>query len=50
MANHSLNGTKTPPATQDASRRLPASKSTVNNDTTRSATAATPKTLGPREA
>lgn len=38
-----------PPPTQDASRVLPKGPS-VNTDTTRGATAPTPKTLGPREA
>jgi len=46
---HALNGTKTPPATQDSSRVLPKGPS-VNSETTRSSAAPTPKTLGPREA
>ena len=45
----SLNGTKTPPATQDKSRVLPKGPS-VNAESTRSSTAKTPGTLGPREA
>lgn len=40
--------TRSPPATQDASRVPPTRSTTVNNDATRSKTAATPKTLGPR--
>ena len=47
MKGVSLQGTKTPPATQDASRKLPTSKTTVNAGV-RSATAATDKTIGPR--
>lgn len=46
--SHPLNGTKTPPPAVDASMTPP--KGSVNTDTTRSATASTPKTLGPREA
>lgn len=38
------------PSSSDASTRLPTSKTTVNMDATRSKTAATPKTLGPRVA
>jgi hypothetical protein len=34
----------------DPSRKLPTSQSTVNNDSTRSKTAPTPKTLGGRVA
>lgn len=49
MAKMSLNGTKTPPATQDSSRVLPKGPS-VNSDATRSKTANTPGTLGPRTA
>lgn len=49
MAKMSLNGTKTPPATQDSSRVLPKGPS-VNSEPTRSRTAPTPGTLGPREA
>ncbi len=45
----SLNGTNTPPATQDKSRVLPKGPS-VNAESTRSGTAPTPGTLGPREA
>lgn len=37
------------PATQDASRKLPKGPS-VDQGATRSSTASTPKTLGPREA
>ena len=36
------------PSATDASTRLPTKSSTVNNDTTRSGVAKTPKTLGPR--
>lgn len=36
------------PSASDASTRPPTMKSTVNNDPTRSKTAPTPKTLGPR--
>ena len=36
------------PSATDASTRPPTMKSTVNSDPTRSATAKTPKTLGPR--
>ena len=36
------------PPSVDASMRPPTMKSTVNSDATRSKTAATPKTLGPR--
>jgi len=43
-------GTKTPPATQDASRVPPTMKSTVNMDATRSKTAVADKTIGPRTA
>lgn len=38
------------PTAADASTRLPTSKTTVNSEATRSKTAATPKTLGPRVA
>jgi hypothetical protein len=41
--------TRAPPPTQDASRVLPKGPS-VNADSTRSGTAPTPGTLGPREA
>lgn len=46
---HSLNGTGTPPPATDASFGLPKSPS-VNQDSTRSSTAPTPKALGPRVA
>jgi hypothetical protein len=36
------------PSAADASTRLPTKSTTVNNETTRSGTAGTPKTLGPR--
>lgn len=48
MEKISLNGTKTPPASVDASMRPPTMKSTVNSDTTRSTTSPHDKTLGPR--
>lgn len=38
------------PSSSDASTKLPTSKSTVNNDATRSSVAPTPKTIGPRTA
>jgi hypothetical protein len=44
-----LNGTRTPPMDGDSSMSLPKGPS-VNADATRSKTAATPKTLGPRTA
>lgn len=50
MEKHPFNGAKTPPPAVDSSMRPPTMKSTVNNDPTRSATAKTPKTLGPRTA
>lgn len=50
MKAPSLNGTRTPPSVDDASRKLPTSKSTVNDNPTRSTTAPTDKTLGPRTA
>lgn len=49
MGSHPFNGVKTPPAAVDASMRLPKGPS-VNESPTRSGTAKTPKTLGPRVA
>ncbi len=48
MESHPFNGTKTPPPAVDSSMSPP--KGSVNNETTRSSTAPTPKTLGPRVA
>lgn len=48
--SHPLNGVRTPPPCCDASMKPPTMKSTVNSDATRSKTASTPKTLGPRVA
>ena len=48
--SHPFNGVRTPPPAVDASMTPPTRSSTVNNETTRSKTAATPKTLGPRTA
>ena len=47
MKTPGLNGTRTPPPVQDSSR-VPPTKSTTVNDGTRSSTAKTPPTLGPR--
>lgn len=48
MEKHPFNGTKTPPPAVDASQKPPTMKSTVNDMPTRSKTAPTPGTLGPR--
>lgn len=48
MNSHPFNGVRTPPAAVDASMKLPSGS--VNSDPTRSSTAKTPKTLGPRSA
>lgn len=49
MKAPSLNGTKTPPATQDASRKLPKGPS-VSSGAVRSSTAVAAGTIGPRTA
>lgn len=48
MESHPFNGVKTPPSAVDASMKPP--KGSVNDNPTRSSTAMTPKTLGPRVA
>lgn len=47
--SNGLNGTRMPPMDGDKSMQLPKGPS-VNSDPTRSGTAPTPKTLGPRTA
>lgn len=46
MDKHPFNGTKTPPPAVDSSMKPPSGR--VNSDPTRSKTAPTPPTLGPR--
>lgn len=50
MDSHPFNGVREAPPAVDASMKIPTTKSTVNNDTTRTKTAPTDKTLGPRVA